>query len=97
MEFAQAYCRALAPCCTFGGYGFSTSACEFSVSGYLDALIATFDEYPGVALDEDAGRTCAEAFRTAKDWQCQSKYCEGDVCRDWSLAKPSTCAGLLDF
>jgi hypothetical protein len=28
--------------------------------------------------------------------ECQSGSCEGDVCRKWSIANASTCAGVLD-
>jgi hypothetical protein len=30
------------------------------------------------------------------DSECLSANCEGDVCREWSIARASTCAGLLD-
>ncbi|HEX5099752.1 MAG TPA: hypothetical protein VFV94_09650, partial [Polyangiaceae bacterium] len=30
------------------------------------------------------------------DSECVSENCEGDVCRQWSVANASTCAGLLD-
>lgn len=30
------------------------------------------------------------------DSECTSANCEGDVCREWSVARASTCAGLLD-
>jgi hypothetical protein len=59
-----------------------------------------YDECLSTSYCDDTTRTCIPQKSNGSacngDFECVSDQCEGDVCRDWTVANPSYCAGVVD-
>lgn len=83
--FASAYCQ-IGPCCQKESYAFSQTACEASITAFIDAGLNAKLADPGVSFDETAASACVESYRKlvtactdesleqAADSACQAVY-----------------------